>query len=160
MAPPVAPLGTMFWFRPAALKPLYAKDWNYEDFPPEPNKIDGTLLHAIERIYPFVAQEAGYYPAIGMTDKFAAIEYNNLRYYLRGYNQVVVNNGIGPYHDEMVARVNQVFALRGSFKAVFKFRMKAYLKRYLPEKAYKKLKKKWKKMKGIQEVSSIEIKEN
>ena len=160
MAPPVAPLGTMFWFRPAALKPLYAKDWNYEDFPPEPNKIDGTLLHAIERIYPFVAQEAGYYPAIGMTDKFAAIEYNNLRYYLRGYNQVVVNNGIGPYHDEMVARVNQVFALRGSFKAVFKFRMKAYLKRYLPEKAYKKLKKKWKKMKGIQDVSSIEIKEN
>ena len=60
----------------------------------------------------------------------------------------------------MVARVNQVFALRGSFKAVFKFRMKAYLKQYLPEKAYKKLKKKWKKMKGIQDVSSVEIKEN
>lgn len=158
--PPVAPLGTMFWFRPAAMKPLYDKDWEYTDFPPEPNKIDGTLLHAIERIYPFIAQEAGFYPAIGMTDKFAAIEYENLRYYLRAYNQVVVNNGIGPFHDEMVGAVNQVFALRGSFKAVLKFRIKCFLKRILPKKLRKHLGKTWRKLKGIKEITDIEVKEN
>lgn len=158
MMPPIAPFGTMFWFRPCAMKILYDKDWQYEDFPPEPNKIDGTLLHAIERIYPFVVQEAGYYPAIGMTDKFAAIEYENLRYYVRGYNQVLVNHGIGPYHDMMVSRMNQIFSLQGSFKATAKFRMKQYLKRFLPEKVYKKWKKKWKKMRGYQNNDGIEVK--
>ena len=157
MAPPVAPLGTMFWFRPKAMKPLYDYDWKYTDFPPEPNKIDGTLLHAIERIYPFVVQQSGYYPAIGMTDKFAAIEYQNLRYYVRGYNQVLVNNGIGPFYDQMVAIMNQVFALRGSFKAVIKFRIKAYLKMILPQKIYNKMKKRWKQMKGINNYNGVEV---
>ncbi len=46
---PIAPLGTMFWFRPRAMKLLFDRDWEYEDFPPEPNAIDGTLLHAIEK---------------------------------------------------------------------------------------------------------------
>ena len=132
---------------PKGHEPLYDRNWEYKDFPPEPNKIDGTLLHAIERIYPFVVQQSGYYPAIGMTDRFAAIEYQNLRHYVRGYNQVLVNNGIGPYYDQMLALMNQVFALRGSFKAVFKFRMKQYLKKYLPKGVYRKLKKRWRKMK-------------
>ena len=93
-----------------------------------------------------------------MTDKFAAIEYNNLRYYVRGYNQVLVNSGIGHYYDQMVALMNQVFALRGSFKAVIKFRMKCYLKKYLPQKLYKKMRKRWKKMKGIENLNGIEVK--
>ena len=145
-----APLGTMFWFRPKALKPLFDKDWDYKDFPPEPNKIDGTLLHAVERVYPFAAQQAGYYPAIGMTDKFAAIEYNNLRFYLRDFNNIVVNQGIGPYHDEMICAVNQVLVQRGSIKAALKFRMKQKLRRILPEKLYKKCAKKWKRMRGFE----------
>ena len=150
VAPPVAPLGTMFWFRPKALKPLFDKDWDYKDFPPEPNKIDGTLLHAVERVYPFAAQQAGYYPAIGMTDKFAAIEYNNLRFYLRDFNNIVVNQGIGPYHDDMICAVNQVLVQRGSIKAALKFRMKQKLRRILPEKLYKKCAKKWKRMRGFE----------
>lgn len=150
VVPPVAPLGTMFWFRPKALKPLFDKDWDYKDFPPEPNKIDGTLLHAVERVYPFAAQQAGYYPAIGMTDKFAAIEYNNLRFYLRDFNNIVVNQGIGPYHDDMICAVNQVLVQRGSIKAALKFRMKQKLRRILPEKLYKKCAKKWKRMRGFE----------
>lgn len=58
---PAAPLGTIFWFRPEALAPLLDRQWKYADFPPEPNDDDGTMLHAIERLYPFAAQEAGYY---------------------------------------------------------------------------------------------------
>lgn len=79
----VAPYGTFFWFRPKAMKPLFEKKWEYKDFPQEPNKIDGTLLHAVERIYPFAVQQAGFYPGIIMSDDFAAIEHTNLSYYLR-----------------------------------------------------------------------------
>lgn len=142
--PPVAPLGTMFWFRPAALKPLFAKDWEYEDFPQEPNKNDGTLLHAVERIYPFAAQEAGYYPAVGMTDRFAAIEFSNLHYYVKEYNRVLIKSVPGVCHDEVVGRLEQILMNQGSFKAVIKVRTKKALKRYLPKKLYKYLKKKWK----------------
>lgn len=158
MHPPIAPLGTMFWFRPIAMKPLFDKDWKYEDFPPEPNKIDGTLLHAIERIYPFVVQESGFYPAIGMTDKFAAIEYNNLRYYVRSYNQILVNHGISPYHDQMVAKLEQILNLRGSFKAVLKFRIKVFAKKVLPSRVYRGLKIRWKKFRGFDIDNGIEVK--
>lgn len=152
--PPVAPLGTMFWFRPAAMKPLYAQDWEYEDFPPEPNGIDGTLLHAIERIYPFIAQEAGYYPAYGMTDKYAAVEYTNLHYYVREYNRALVKNGVGPFHDEMVAEIDRL----GSFSGIMKYKLKKFLKKHLPQGMYAFLKKLWKKWKSRRDYSGIEIK--
>ena len=80
---PVSPLGTMFWFKPEALRPLFDKGWKYEDFPPEPNANDGTILHAIERGYSFVAQSQGYYAAWCMHDEFASIEITNLYYSLR-----------------------------------------------------------------------------
>ncbi|WP_375413849.1 rhamnan synthesis F family protein [uncultured Bradyrhizobium sp.] len=54
------PVGTMFWARPAALKPLIRLDLRDADFPMEPLPIDGTLLHALERIIPFAAAKAGF----------------------------------------------------------------------------------------------------
>jgi rhamnosyltransferase len=77
---PIAPLGTMFWFRPEALKPLYKKQWKYEDFPEEPVKADGTILHAIERAYCFIAQAAGFYSGYLLNNKYAAIELTNWHY--------------------------------------------------------------------------------
>lgn len=93
--PPVAPYGTTFWYRAEAMKKLFAQQWKYEDFPPEPNSVDGTLLHAIERIYPFVVQDAGYYPAYALPDSLAAIELTNLQFYLRNLNGVFYQNHIG-----------------------------------------------------------------
>ena len=61
---PVAPLGSMFWVRTKALRVLFDHDWQYEEFPPEPIETDATVLHAIERIYPFCAQHEGYYPGL------------------------------------------------------------------------------------------------
>jgi rhamnosyltransferase len=75
---PIAPCGTMFWFRPKALQRLFEEDWKYEHFPEEPNENDGTLLHAVERIYPFVAQDAGYYSVWAMSDRYSRIETTNL----------------------------------------------------------------------------------
>jgi glycosyltransferase involved in cell wall biosynthesis len=54
------PIGTMFWARPAALKPLIRLNLEDDDFPAEPLPIDGTLLHTLERIIPFAAAEAGF----------------------------------------------------------------------------------------------------
>ena len=78
---PIAPFGSVFWFRPKALKPLFAHGWKHEDFPPEPLPQDGTISHAIERVYPFVAQGAGYYPAIVMSRSFAVLRNDTMQAY-------------------------------------------------------------------------------
>lgn len=54
------PNGTMFWCRAAALKPLFELGLAWDDYPEEPVGGDGTILHALERILPFVARKAGY----------------------------------------------------------------------------------------------------
>jgi glycosyltransferase involved in cell wall biosynthesis len=54
------PLGAMFWYRPDALKPLFELGLRWEDYPSEPVPNDGTILHAIERLIPFVVNESGY----------------------------------------------------------------------------------------------------
>jgi lipopolysaccharide biosynthesis protein len=89
---PIAPYGTMFWFRPKAMKKLLEKTWKYEDFPKEPNKIDGTLLHAIERVYPFVVQEAGFYSANVLNEDFTRVEMTNLGFMLSSLNKTLYSN--------------------------------------------------------------------
>jgi glycosyltransferase involved in cell wall biosynthesis len=54
------PVGTMFWARTAALKPLLDLGLGWDDYPEEPVATDGTVLHAIERLLPFTAWHAGY----------------------------------------------------------------------------------------------------
>ena len=91
---PVAPYGTMFWFKPRAFKKILEKDWKYEDFPKEPNKIDGTILHAIERVYPFVAQDAGYYSANLLNEEYTKIELTNLNFMLSELNKALYSNKV------------------------------------------------------------------
>ncbi len=54
------PVGTMFWARTDALAPLLELDLGWNDYPPEPLPNDGTILHAIERLFPVVAQHRGF----------------------------------------------------------------------------------------------------
>lgn len=54
------PVGTMFWARPQALKPVFDLGLTWEDYPQEPIGIDGTILHALERLMPFAVEKAGY----------------------------------------------------------------------------------------------------
>lgn len=93
--PPCAPFGSSFWARTKALAPLFAKDWTYDDFPKEPfNAVDGSLLHAIERIYPYCAQQAGFYSALLMTTDYSAIELGNLQFYAQRFTHVCFDHGI------------------------------------------------------------------
>jgi 2-polyprenyl-3-methyl-5-hydroxy-6-metoxy-1,4-benzoquinol methylase/glycosyltransferase involved in cell wall biosynthesis len=54
------PVGTMFWARPEALAPLLRLHIEEDEYPNEPLPIDGTMLHAIERLLPLVVEDAGY----------------------------------------------------------------------------------------------------
>lgn len=53
-------VGTMFWYRPAALQPLIDLNLSFEDFDEEPVRITGSLAHAIERLPGIVAEHAGF----------------------------------------------------------------------------------------------------
>jgi glycosyltransferase involved in cell wall biosynthesis len=52
--------GTMFWIRSQALAPIFRLAIRSEDFEEELRQVDGTLAHAIERIFPIVAKMGGY----------------------------------------------------------------------------------------------------
>jgi hypothetical protein len=54
------PMGTMFWVRPDAMRPMLRLSLASADYPAEPLPIDGTILHALERLVPFSVEKAGY----------------------------------------------------------------------------------------------------
>ncbi|MCE9587141.1 MAG: rhamnan synthesis F family protein [Verrucomicrobia bacterium] len=54
------PAGSMFWARTAALKPLFDLGLRWEDYPEEPISQDGSILHAIERLFGIIPEQIGY----------------------------------------------------------------------------------------------------
>jgi len=78
--PPFA-IGTAFWAKCKALEPLF--NFNINDFPQEPLPLNGTISHAIERIFPYIAQSQGYYSGICLTDSYAQIRINYLEFIIR-----------------------------------------------------------------------------
>ena len=129
---PIAPLGTMFWFRPAAMQKLFNYKWKYEDFPKEPNGYDGTLLHAIERIYAFVVQDAGFYPAWCMTDKFARIEMTNLHFMLREINLQLFQH----YYTTNLLDMTETMSEKMFFKFTGRKGIKRTLKKIIPTRVW------------------------
>ncbi|MFZ4115249.1 MAG: rhamnan synthesis F family protein [Chthoniobacterales bacterium] len=57
------PIGSMFWARTEALRPLFELNFHWEDYPEEPLPYDGSMLHAIERLLPLIVQHAHYQSA-------------------------------------------------------------------------------------------------
>ncbi|HCT92620.1 MAG TPA: hypothetical protein DF613_14760 [Lachnospiraceae bacterium] len=69
---PVISHGSVFWTRWEALEKLLAFPWDYGDFPDEPMPPDFTVSHAVERIFGFAAQDAGYDAGTVMTEQYAS----------------------------------------------------------------------------------------
>ena len=86
---PISPLGTMFWFRPEAMKKLFDYDWKYEEISTNSKPKNSVPVQAIERIYGFVIQDAGYYGAWVMTENVAKVELTNLNYSIRQINKTI-----------------------------------------------------------------------
>lgn len=63
-----------FWCKTNALRPLIERKFRYDDFPPEPLPRDGTISHAIERIYAYVAQSEGYFSVVIENESYAEME--------------------------------------------------------------------------------------
>ena len=77
---PIAAYGTMFWFRPKALRPLFERKWKHEEFNAEPNHVDGGLAHVLERLICYVAQDCRYLTYQVMCPDQAAYNYAWLEY--------------------------------------------------------------------------------
>jgi lipopolysaccharide biosynthesis protein len=78
---PLAPFGSMFIARPAALRLLVEHPWTYEDFGGVEAYQDGGLAHILERMPVYAAGELGYHSrTIAVPDYFAssytALDYN------------------------------------------------------------------------------------
>lgn len=55
--------GTMFWFRPAALRALQERAIALTEFAPEAGQLDATLAHVIERLFVLWVEQAGFFAA-------------------------------------------------------------------------------------------------
>ena len=55
----VFPVGNMFWARVDAILPFFT-NIQMSDFPIEKGQVDGTIAHAIERLWVYVAEYNGY----------------------------------------------------------------------------------------------------
>lgn len=55
------PSGSMFWARPAALRPLLDLGLAFDDFPTEGGQEDNTPAHGIERLYFLACERSGHF---------------------------------------------------------------------------------------------------
>ena len=77
--PPVT-IGTVLWFRRRALRKLFDYGWRYSDFDDEGLKRHDYLSYGIERVFPYVAQDAGYDTGTVMTGTYAGKQTNYLQH--------------------------------------------------------------------------------
>ena len=120
---PDAPYGGMFWVRGKAMAPFYRYPWTMEDFPEEPlKKNDGTILHALERMYPMIVQEAGYYTGWVMPESQAGVVFDNLYFCLQQRESTL--RGTGDVHFRQVKSILKAYGKKIMFKLIKKMSIK------------------------------------
>ncbi|MCR8670429.1 rhamnan synthesis F family protein, partial [Agrococcus sp. HG114] len=81
-ASPIAPYGSMFIARPAALKPLVAGGLDWREFPDEGEYMDGSLAHVVERLFVPAALSEGYSFRTVLSARWAATSHATLEHKL------------------------------------------------------------------------------
>jgi lipopolysaccharide biosynthesis protein len=94
---PVAAYGTMFWFRPRALRKLFSHPWKWSDYNPEPDHLDGGLAHVQERLICYVAQDAGYTTQQIISSHLAEWNYAMMEYKLQRLQAIMPVAYFGHY---------------------------------------------------------------
>lgn len=95
-----------FWCRSEILEPLLLLNLEYNDFPEEPLGYDGTINHAIERIYPYCAQSKGYYSGIIENNIYAENELISFSQRVAKLNKRI--NDLESHINELEVRNNEV----------------------------------------------------
>lgn len=121
--PPIT-IGTVFWCKTCIMKKLFDKDWKLEDFVEEPMPGDGTISHAVERIFAYMAQDAGSETATVMTESYAKELFMLLQYEKEEVYRML-SNGIGKsaplYLWEFYLRKEQIKEYVNSHSQIYLF---------------------------------------
>jgi len=130
---PIAPYGDYFWCRTEALRILFNKQWQYSDFSDEPNLDGSTILRAIERAHPTIAQASGFFSAWINSESSEAIFSRNNYYYQRTFADVLIkicklNDETGIIsHDTIMFHIKDVyFKYKRKLLEDLKFKQKFY----------------------------------
>lgn len=91
-------LGTAFWARTEAVKKIFEKNWVYEDFAEEGQV--GMISYAIERIWGYVAQDAGFKTGTIMSAGYISKIYLFLQKAMEcSYNALIEAYGLCNIHE-------------------------------------------------------------
>ena len=80
--PPIT-IGSVLWFKANALRKLFSVGWNYNDFDDSRLTDRNYLSYGIERIFAYVAQDAGYETGTVMTVEYARKQISYIQYSTR-----------------------------------------------------------------------------
>lgn len=118
---PPATIGTAFWCRTDAIKDVLKKQWNYEDFDEEPLADDGTISHAIERIWAYAAQNAGYEMGTVMHVDYARECYIVVQDMMRTTYKYLSRMGMGDFRlvELMAKRIDYIREICSSNKKIY-----------------------------------------
>lgn len=79
---PLAPYGSMFFARPAALRLLIEREWTYDQFGGAEAYVDGGLAHVLERMPSYAAGELGFHTMTVASPEYLSKSYTALDYTL------------------------------------------------------------------------------
>lgn len=106
---PVGAFGSMFWFRPRALRKLFAHEWQWTDFEPEPYPLDGSIGHALERLITYAAQDAQYTTQQILCRHLAEWNFAMLEYKLQKLTSALPNADFSAQADFLYAWKNSQY---------------------------------------------------
>lgn len=100
------PVGTMLWYRPAALASLITLGLSFDDFEPEPVGITGSLAHAIERIPAQVAAHHGFSSYAYIRQPELIRRFHQQR--LQSVGAMQTMTGSLPFHEKAMLSLSQI----------------------------------------------------